>query len=72
MKWGAVFNRVKSSIVDAVSRKLDEIHAMRRTRDLQRVVDITLPGRARPAGHVHLLTQVRQQSVEIFCGTRFR
>ncbi|HUH02147.1 MAG TPA: phenylalanine--tRNA ligase subunit alpha [Kofleriaceae bacterium] len=63
---GEAFNRVKTSITDAVARKLDELVAEVRARDLARRADVTLPGRERPVGHVHLMTQLLEEAIEIF------
>ena len=63
---GAVFNEVKSSIADAVVRKLDELENAHREADLARAIDVTLPGRPSPQGHEHLMSQVLAESVEIF------
>ncbi len=68
---GTVFNRIKTTIVDSVSDKLKQIANQLRQKDLERTVDVTLPGRGVSAGHVHLLTQVQKQSVEIFAELGF-
>ncbi len=65
---GAAVNKVKQTIEDETSRKLGELANAVARADLARSVDITLP--ARPLcgalGHVHLLTQVRLEAVQIF------
>src|SRR5690606_34141328 len=63
---GEAFNRVKDGIVQAVSARLAALEEAERAADLARAVDVTLPGREVPAGHVHLLTQVREEAIEIF------
>jgi phenylalanyl-tRNA synthetase alpha chain len=42
-----------------------------REKDLERVVDVTLPGRALPAGHLHILTQVTRELSAIFAEIGF-
>jgi phenylalanyl-tRNA synthetase alpha chain len=68
---GEVVNRVKGDIEQAVAGKLGELEARARAADLARVVDVTLPGRPRGAGRLHLLTQVRLEAVEIFAELGF-
>jgi phenylalanyl-tRNA synthetase alpha chain len=68
---GAVFNRVKSAIADAVTRKLDSLEAAAEAAYLERRVDVTLPGRPHPVGHVHLLSQVWDEIVAIFAEIGF-
>ncbi len=63
---GAAFNRVKDGIAGAVDGKLDELVKVAEAADLERTIDVSLPGRVRSAGHVHLLTQVRNEAVAIF------
>ncbi len=63
---GQVANRVKASVEGEVARKLGELDEAARAADLSREVDVTLPGRARPRGHDHLLSQVRRDCVAIF------
>jgi len=68
---GAVFNRVKQSIEDEVTRRLDQLGSAAAAADLGRSIDVTLPGRAPPAGRLHLLTQIRQHAVEVFAELGF-
>lgn len=63
---GEAFNRIKDTITDAVTAKLDQLAGAVQAADLARSLDVTLPGRGAPLGHVHLLTQVREEVVEIF------
>jgi phenylalanyl-tRNA synthetase alpha chain len=62
---GKAVNRVKGEIEAAVTSRLDALVTRARAADLARVVDVTLPGRPRGAGHLHLLTQVRLEAIEI-------
>jgi phenylalanyl-tRNA synthetase alpha chain len=68
---GEVANRVKAFVEAETERRLAALAAHARKRDLERMVDVTLPGRAPPAGHLHILTQVRRELVEIFAGLGF-
>jgi len=68
---GQVVNRVKDGIAAAVDRKLGELTSAARAADLARTIDVTLPGRPRPAGHLHLLTQVRLEAQAIFAELGF-
>jgi phenylalanyl-tRNA synthetase alpha chain len=68
---GQVANRVKAAIVDEVSRRLAELVDQARQADLARVVDVTLPGRAAPVGHKHLLWQVCDELIAIFAELGF-
>ncbi len=68
---GAAFNQVKNRITAAVNRKLADLEGAARAADLARVVNVTLPGRDSPQGHVHILSQVRAEVVEIFAELGF-
>jgi phenylalanyl-tRNA synthetase alpha chain len=68
---GQAVNRVKGDIESAVQHKLTELTSRARAKDLARTVDVTLPGRPRGAGHLHLLTQVRLEAIEIFAEIGF-
>jgi phenylalanyl-tRNA synthetase alpha chain len=63
---GEAFNRIKDAITEAVTARLAALEDAERAADLARAVDVTLPGREIPAGHLHLLTQVRDEVVGIF------
>ncbi len=68
---GQAFNRIKGAIADAVARRLAEIDDLAEAADLERSVDITLPGRRPPRGHAHLLSQVWSEIVDIFAELGF-
>jgi len=68
---GQAANRVKDAIAAAVEARLAALVAARRTADLARRLDVTLPGRPAGGGHLHLLTQVRLELVEIFAELGF-
>ncbi len=63
---GAAVNKVKQTIEDQVAQRLGELTALVAKADLARSVDVTLPARPAPRGHLHLLTQVRLEAVQIF------
>lgn len=63
---GAAVNKVKQTIEEQVARRLGELVALAAKADLARVVDVSLPSRPAPRGHLHLLTQVRLEAVQIF------
>ncbi len=68
---GAVFNQVKESIEGEVARRLGQLGNAAAAADLARSIDVTLPGRAAPAGRLHLLTQIREQAVATFAEIGF-
>jgi len=63
---GAAVNRVKADIEEQVARRLRELADAAARADLARAVDVTLPARPVGGGHLHLLTQVRLEAVQIF------
>ncbi len=68
---GAAVNKVKQTIEDQVTRRLGELANAAAAQDLARTVDVTLPARPVGGGHLHLLTQVRQEAVQIFAELGF-
>jgi phenylalanyl-tRNA synthetase alpha chain len=68
---GAAVNRVKAEIEEHVARRLGELAGAAARADLARTVDVTLPARPVGGGHLHLLTQVRLESVQIFAELGF-
>ena len=70
---GALANEVKEEIVAALSDRLVAVSADALRRSLaEDRIDVTLPGRARPRGHVHPLRHVEQEIVDIFVSMGFR
>jgi phenylalanyl-tRNA synthetase alpha chain len=65
-KVGAAANKVKQTIENEVARRLGELTDAAARQDLARSVDITLPARPFGGGHLHLLSQVRLEAVQIF------
>jgi phenylalanyl-tRNA synthetase alpha chain len=68
---GAAVNKVKQAIEDEVARRLDELADVAARADLARRVDITLPARPAGGGHLHLLSQVRLEAIQIFAEIGF-
>jgi phenylalanyl-tRNA synthetase alpha chain len=68
---GAAVNKVKQTIEDRVARRLAELAGAEAEKDLARTVDVTLPARPVGPGHLHLLTQVRVEAVQIFAELGF-
>lgn len=68
---GAAVNRVKADIEDQVAQRLRELTDVAAAADLARHVDITLPARPVAHGHLHLLSQVRLEAIEIFAELGF-
>lgn len=68
---GAEINRAKQEIEAQIAAKLGELTAAAAALDLARLVDVTLPARSLPRGHLHLLTQVRLEAVAIFAELGF-
>jgi phenylalanyl-tRNA synthetase alpha chain len=70
-KVGEVANRVKAFVEEETERRLKELTAYARKQDLDRLIDVTLPGRDVEVGHLHILTQVRREMIAIFAELGF-
>jgi phenylalanyl-tRNA synthetase alpha chain len=68
---GQAVNKTKQGIEDQVAQKLCELEEAADAQDLARRVDVTLPARPVGGGHLHLLTQVRLEAVQIFAELGF-
>lgn len=68
---GAAANKVKQAIENRTAARLTELVDAASKLDLQRRVDVTLPERPVGGGHLHLLTQVRLELVQIFAELGF-
>ncbi len=68
---GEGFNRFKTFVEQETERKLATLAELARKQDLERVVDVTLPGRPSPLGRLHILTQVRREMIAIFAEIGF-
>jgi phenylalanyl-tRNA synthetase alpha chain len=62
-EFGSLVNTLKAEIEDAIDEKRRTLES---ARPAAGAVDITLPGRPLPIGHVHPLMRVRQQVEDIF------
>ncbi len=70
---GALANQVKDALQTALAAREGALGAAELERSLsQDRIDVTLPGRERPRGHVHPLRQVEDEIVEIFVAMGFR
>jgi phenylalanyl-tRNA synthetase alpha chain len=64
---GAELNEFKSYVEAAIEKLQAEFAARREAEQLARErIDVTLPGRRLPAGHLHPITLLRQQIEDIF------
>ncbi len=68
---GAAANKVKQTIEQLTATRLGELADLVAKADLARRVDVTLPARPVGGGHLHLLTQVRLEVVQIFAELGF-
>src|SRR5260221_316038 len=68
---GAAANKVKQTIEQLTAQRLGELAQHAASADLARAVDVTLPARPVGGGHLHLLTQVRLEAVQIFAELGF-
>jgi phenylalanyl-tRNA synthetase alpha chain len=62
-EFGSLVNTLKTEIEHAIEEKRQSLES---SRPPAGAVDITLPGRPTPIGHVHPLMRVRQQVEDIF------
>ncbi|HEY3317323.1 MAG TPA: phenylalanine--tRNA ligase subunit alpha [Coriobacteriia bacterium] len=66
---GRVANEVRAELEAALDARRAELAARAlEKRIAAEAVDVTLPGRGRPSGHVHLIDQVVREIVDIFVG----
>jgi phenylalanyl-tRNA synthetase alpha chain len=66
---GRVLNTLREELEQLVAQREDELQRADLDRTLaEDVVDVTLPGDARPRGHYHLITQVRREVEDVFLG----
>jgi phenylalanyl-tRNA synthetase alpha chain len=70
---GKAANEVKQALEAQLARRTAELEAAELDRRLaEDRVDVTLPGDPpRPAGHLHLVSQIRRQMEDIFIGLGF-
>lgn len=64
---GAQLNELKTYVESAIETLLDQLAAKREAEQLAKErIDVTLPGRRIPAGHLHPITLLRQKIEDIF------
>lgn len=65
--FGQVSNEVKKNLEKAFSEKQQEIENAKIAKELnQEFFDTTIPGQARPIGHIHPIAQVQEEVERIF------
>jgi phenylalanyl-tRNA synthetase alpha chain len=66
---GMALNAARERIEEAVAARQDELEGAELERSLsEERIDVTLPGEARPRGHLHPITQIRREVEDIFLG----
>lgn len=66
---GMMLNAVREHLEESVERRRGELERAELDRRLaEDRVDVTLPGRRRRRGHLHLVTQIRREVEDIFLG----
>jgi phenylalanyl-tRNA synthetase alpha chain len=66
---GMALNAVRETLEAAFAAREEELERAELDRTIREdKVDVTLPGRARPRGHLHLITQVRREVEDLFLG----
>jgi len=69
---GAYLNQVKDEVEQRIEAALADLRRALRDQQLATDrVDVTLPGRRRVPGHLHLITQTLEEMVDIFVGLGF-
>jgi phenylalanyl-tRNA synthetase alpha chain len=70
---GQVVNSVRSRLEEQIESALAALRSARKAENLQQErLDVTLPGRCRPAGSKHPITLVTEEITEIFAGLGFQ
>jgi phenylalanyl-tRNA synthetase alpha chain len=70
---GALANEVKDAVASALDARKDALAAARLADSLAHErLDVTLPGRARPRGHVHPLRAMEDEIVDVFVAMGFQ
>ena len=66
---GMALNAAREAIEAAVDARQSELERAELDRTIREDrIDVTMPGRARPRGHLHLTTQVRREVEDVFLG----
>jgi phenylalanyl-tRNA synthetase alpha chain len=68
VKMGSLANELKKSLNELVQRKREELISLAEKREW---IDVTLPGKKPLVGHLHPLTQVKREIMDIFQGMGF-
>ena len=69
---GALANQVKDEILGVLGARQNALLAAQMARALQEErLDVTMPGRQRPLGHIHPLRAVEEEVVDIFLSMGF-
>jgi phenylalanyl-tRNA synthetase alpha chain len=63
---GSTLNQAKTAVETAAAARLQALARESLDAELKRQIDVSLPGRAPRVGHLHILTQVRRDIVDIF------
>jgi phenylalanyl-tRNA synthetase alpha chain len=70
---GALANEVKDVVTAALDGRRDALDSERLRRSLaEERIDVTMPGRTRPRGHVHPLRAMEDEIVDIFVAMGFQ
>ena len=65
--FGAMVNAARDRLQQELERRIQAVEARERTRKLESdTIDVTMPGRIRPAGALHPLTQGIREVTQIF------
>jgi phenylalanyl-tRNA synthetase alpha chain len=66
---GITLNALRERLEGALAAREEQLRrAQLDRRLLEERVDVTVPGRPRPRGHLHLITQIRREVEDIFLG----
>lgn len=69
---GQLANEVQQAVEQALKSRKDDLHRVELRRRLQEErIDVTLPGTGRSLGHIHPLTRILDEIIEIFHGMGF-
>lgn len=72
-KVGQLANEIRENIENAIAKKVRDMQAKSLERKLKaEKLDVTIPGTAMPAGHLHPLTKVQRDLENIFIGMGFQ
>jgi phenylalanyl-tRNA synthetase alpha chain len=70
---GKLANEVRSAFEEALESRKAELSAVElEQRMAAEAVDVTLPGRAHPVGHEHLITSIIEEMEDFFAGIGYR